>query len=114
MSSTKKKAPILAENPLEKMIKPQESPTVTEKIPEIIKAPELQSPHKVDYITLFDDYAVPNMRKVPKSRRVQLQFYPEVYQKAQKMAAELDISINDLIAAALEKMYKDYSNQKNG
>lgn len=114
MSDTRKRAPIISENPLEAMIKPQESPAATEKIPELIKAPEPQSPRKVDYITLFDDYAVPNMRKVPKSRRVQLQLYPEVYQKAQKMAAELDISLNDLIAAAIEKMYHDYSSQENG
>ena len=114
MSDTKKKKPILSENPLENIIKPQENPTVTEKIPELIKAPEPQTARKVDYITLFGDYAVPNMRKVPKSRRVQLQFYPEVYQKAQEMAADLDISINDLIAAALEKMYRDYSSQEKG
>lgn len=121
--SEKKKQPILSNNPLEAVLnaqgmtppqpkQPEEPQNVkVAPLPELIPAPTAR---KVDYITVFGDYAVPTMRKVPKSRRVQLQLYPETYQKAADIAADLDLSFNDIIAAAIEKMYKDYSSQEKG
>ena len=64
------------------------------------------------YNHLFDEYDVPIKPGISKKdRRVQLLLYSELHKVATDTAYMLNVSLNDLIAAALLKLLKDYNKQ---
>lgn len=66
----------------------------------------------IQYAPLFADYGVPSKLKGAKSRRVQLLLYPETYDRAAEVATALNVSLNDLAAAAISRLCDDYSKKK--
>lgn len=64
------------------------------------------------YNHLFNDYDVPIKPGISKKdKRVQLLLYSELHAIATDTATMLNVSLNDLIAAALLKLLSDYEKQ---
>lgn len=115
------KKPLITENPIEAVLQRQG----------VIKAPEIgnqttapadQEPTaepeapkaEIQLLALFGDYGVPFRVGTGsrKSKRVQLLLYPEEQARAAEIAKKIGVSFNDLAAAAINKICRDYESQE--
>ena len=113
------KKPLIAENPIEAVLQKQgvikapESGNQTAEPADQSAAPKAED-SKIQLLALFGDYGVPFRVGTGsrKSKRVQLLLYPEEQAKAAETAKKLGVSFNDLAAAALNKICRDYEEQE--
>lgn len=103
------KKPILESNPIEAALNAAGMIPEPVKIPEMIPAPEKS---ETQFLQLFGEYVLPYRMKGSKNRRVQLLLYPEEWQRAKDTADGLNISLNELISAALNRLCDDYDKEK--
>ena len=118
------KDPIFKGNPVDELLYKQgyikseaaEPPEEQERRQAAIDTPAPISALKtsrIQLLQLFGDYGIPyKMGTDKKDRRVQLLLYPEEQQKAANVALELGISFNELAAAAINKLCRDYEKAK--
>ena len=118
------KDPIFKGNPVDELLYKQgyikseatEPPEEQERRQTAIDTPApiaTLKPSRIQLLQLFGDYGIPyKMGTDKKDRRVQLLLYPEEQQKAANVALELGISFNELAAAAINKLCRDYEKAK--
>lgn len=113
------KKPIFSGNPVDELLQKQgyiqpEGQAAT--VPARSEQTEPQARPKanqVQLIQLFGDYGIPyKMGTSKKDRRAQLLLYPEEQKKAAEVASALGISFNELAAAAINKICRDYEEQE--
>lgn len=111
------KRPIITENPVEAVLQkqgviPQQSGAAPAD-QEPTAAPE-KPKADIQLLALFGEYGVPFKVGTGsrKSKRVQLLLYPEEQARAAEIAKKIGVSFNDLAAAALDKICRDYENQE--
>lgn len=103
------KKPILETNPIEAALNAAGMIPEPPTIPEIIPIPET---NEVQFLKLFGEYVLPYRMTGAKNRRVQLLLYPDEWQRAKATADALNISLNELISAALTRLCNDYDKEK--
>ena len=65
------------------------------------------------HFNLFNDYdIITRSRKQPKTKKAQISMYDEVYSALSVISNNTGISMNDIVSAAIVKMYSDYINNR--